>query len=178
MKKKFSNFIQIKRSRYVTVMFFIFLAGTFGVSITSETSVDPLRKENRDLEVYVDSLKTVIEKIRMFETTVVATIYRPVVSQTDDTPHILADGTRIDPWNVSHKRYLAVSRDFLERWGGPFKFGDYIIVEDAGEHSGIWEIKDTMHPRWTRRIDFLVNRGIGNVKYDSVTVRKYKPRED
>lgn len=172
MRRETSGFIQMKRSKYIAVMFLVFLAGVFGVSITGRTSVDLVLEENRDLKVRVDSLGMVIKGIEVFETQVVATMYKPHSVYTDDDPHILADGTEINIWKVKDYRYVGLSRDLLARWGGPFNYGDSIVVEGAGEHDGVWEVRDSMAPRWTRRIDFLMPLGTPIFKYENVTIRK------
>lgn len=96
---------------------------------------------------------------------VVTTIYHAVESQTDATPHILADGTRIDTLKAGSYRYCALSRDMLKRWGGPFDYGDEIVLLNAGEFSGKWVIHDTMNQRFTNRIDLLVDQNITNIRY-------------
>ena len=58
---------------------------------------------------------------------VTVTTYNPTEAQCDDTPNITADGTRIKTWRATEYRYVALSRDLLDRWGGPFDYGDYIV---------------------------------------------------
>ena len=100
--------------------------------------------------------------------TVTATMYRPTRYETDSSPNITADGTRINISNAGSYRYIAVSRDMLSRWGGPFDYGDYVVIEGTQEHDGIWQIKDTMNPRFTERIDFLCDLDAKPFKYDNV----------
>ena len=78
---------------------------------------------------------------------VTVTTYNPTVRQCDSTPNITADGTRINPKHASSYRYVALSRDLLKRWGGPFNYGEYITVEGTknGQHDGIWQVRDTMN---------------------------------
>ena len=52
----------------------------------------------------------------------------PTKAQCDDTPNITADGTKIKPWKATEYRYVALSRDLISRWGGPFDYGDYIVI--------------------------------------------------
>ena len=109
----------------------------------------------------------------IFRTKVTVTMYHPVPGQTDDTPNQTADGTIIDIEKASKYRYVAVSRDLLNRWGGPLDYGDYIVIEGAGEHSGIYQIRDTMNPKWTRRVDILRSPGSRQFKYSNITLVKY-----
>jgi len=132
------------------------------------------------IEYYQTKIVELTEQIVMLEQRnqtyrVTATMYQPVQWQTDDTPNELADGTVIvDIYKAHEYRYLALSRDLLKRWGGPFDYGDYVIVEGAGEHSGIWQVRDTMNKKWTNRIDFLMSPGHKPFKYDEVVIRSQK----
>ena len=109
--------------------------------------------------------------ILKFDVTV--TMYNPIPSQTDSTPNELADGTKINPNKASEYRYVALSRDLLARWGGPFKYGDYIIIEDIGKNSGIYQVRDTMNPKHTNRVDILKTSGSREFKYTNVIMYKY-----
>jgi len=104
---------------------------------------------------------------------VTATIYNAVPGQTDDTPLITADGTRLHPRSVNQYRFVAVSRDLLKMNGGFLEYGDYIIVENTnGRYNGIWQVKDTMNPRFEDRIDFLVDKKTPHDKFEDVTIVK------
>ena len=110
-------------------------------------------------------------EIQSFDVTV--TTYNPTKYQTDSTPNELADGTKIKPWLATKYRYVALSRDLIARWGGPFEYGDYIIVEGCnGKYDGVWQIKDTMNPRITNTIDFLCSKGTKPFKFENVKIYK------
>ena len=127
--------------------------------------------ENRLLNEKVKHLESLLN-VEQYDVT--ATIYHAVRNQTDKTPHITADGTRIDTRNASKYRYVALSRDLLKRWGGPFDYGDYIIVEGCnGKYDGIWQVKDTMNERFHNRIDFLQSKGAKLNKFDNAVIYKY-----
>ena len=59
----------------------------------------------------------------------------------------------------------------LSRWGGPFEYGDYIIIEGTGKWDGVYQVRDTMNPKWTNRVDILTTNS--NFKYDNVTMYRY-----
>ena len=84
-----------------------------------------------------------------------ATTYQPTIAQCDSTPFSTADGSRIDPDNI--QRWCALSRDLLDRWGGPFNYGDTIEVysEKHPQINGDWAVHDCMAPKYTLSIDFL-----------------------
>ena len=113
------------------------------------------------------------ECLELQEFDVTVTMYHPIPNQTDSTPNITADGTKINIWKASEYRYVALSRDLLSRWGGPFDYGDYIVIEGIGENSGIYQVRDTMNPKHTNRVDILKTPGSSQFKYDDVTMYRY-----
>jgi 3D (Asp-Asp-Asp) domain-containing protein len=102
---------------------------------------------------------------------VTVTTYNPTRAQCDDTPNITADGTRIHTWKATEYRYVALSRDLISRWGGPFDYGDYIVIEGTGKWDGIYQVRDTMNPKWTNRVDILTTNS--RFKYNNITMYKY-----
>ena len=106
---------------------------------------------------------------------VTVTTYNPTRAQCDNTPNITADGTRINPKRATQYRYVALSRDLLSRWGGPFDYGDYIIIEGTGKWDGVYQVRDTMNPKWVKRVDILTTNS--RFKYDNITMYKYSKEE-
>ena len=102
---------------------------------------------------------------------VTVTTYNPTKEQCDSTPNITADGTRIKPWRATDYRYVALSRDLFSRWGGPFEYGDYIVIEGTDGWDGIYQVRDTMNPKWVNRVDILTTNS--RFKYDNITMYKY-----
>ena len=102
---------------------------------------------------------------------VTVTTYNPTREQWDSTPNITADGTKIKPWRATDYRYVALSRDLLSRWGGPFEYGDYIVIEGTDGWDGIYQVRDTMNPKWVNRVDILTTNS--RFKYDNITMYKY-----
>lgn len=92
------------------------------------------------------------------------TMYHAVKGQTDGSPLTTADNSKIDLQKLydNELRWVALSRDLLDRWGGPFNYGDRIMVEgvpmlrNGYNVNGVWEVHDTMNARYTRYIDFLM----------------------
>lgn len=74
------------------------------------------------------------------------TSYRSVPEQTDSTPFITATGGHV------HDQGVALSRDLLERWGGPVKYGDVVFIEGYGPKV----VNDTMNKRHTNHVDIWV----------------------
>ena len=107
---------------------------------------------------------------------VTVTTYNPTRRQTDSTPNITADGTKINPKKATQYRYVALSRDLLDRWGGPFDYGDYIVIEGTGKWDGVYQVRDTMNPKWVNRVDILTTNS--RFKYDNITMYKYADEND
>ena len=108
-------------------------------------------------------------ELQEFDVTV--TTYNPTRAQCDNTPNQTADGTIIKPWKATEYRYVALSRDLLSRWGGPFEYGDYVIIEGTDGWDGVYQVRDTMNPRWTNRVDILTTNN--KFKFNNVTMYKY-----
>lgn len=108
-------------------------------------------------------------ELQEFDVTV--TTYNPTRSQTDSTPNQTADGTIIKPWKATQYRYVALSRDLLSRWGGPFDYGDYVIIEGTDGWDGVYQVRDTMNPKWVKRVDILTTNSM--FKYTDVKMYKY-----
>ena len=102
---------------------------------------------------------------------VTVTMYPPVPEQTDITPNITADGTVFRIENASDYRYIAVSQNMLIRNGGFLDYGDWVVVS-AGEKSGLYQVRDTMHRRWINRIDILESPGVRPYKYNNASLQK------
>lgn len=86
-----------------------------------------------------------------------ASVYFPVAGQTDQTPLITADGSRINHKKPRKHRWVALSRNLLRKWGGAFDYGDSLKVEGISQElDGIYVVRDTMKKRLRNRIDILV----------------------
>ena len=90
--------------------------------------------------------------------TVTATAYEAVAGQTDAQPFVTADNSRIPKGYSSRTRWLALSRDLLRPWGGPFEFGDTVRVRGISAGlDGVYTVHDTMARRHHRCLDVLVH---------------------
>tara|TARA_S200002703_G_scaffold122573_1_gene108520 strand:+ start:2407 stop:2964 length:558 start_codon:yes stop_codon:yes gene_type:complete len=124
-----------------------------------------LQRENKRLNALVSEFK-----LEGMEVTV--TMYHPVSRQTDSTPNILADGTRIRVHKASEYKFIAVSRNLLKRHGGFLDYGDFIILKGTDGKDGVYQVKDTMNKRFVNRIDILESPGTKPYKFDSAQIVK------
>ena len=142
-------------------------------------SINILEKNKR---YYTSLMKTITEEnIKLTATLaelksegmdVIVTMYQPVRGQTDSTPNILADGTRIKTHEASNYKFIAVSRNLLIRHGGWLDYGDFIFLKGTGGKDGVYQVRDTMNKRWVNRIDILENVGVKPYKFTDATLHK------
>ena len=134
-----------------------------------------LNDKNIQLQSLVDENKRLQDKLNDYkakETNVTVTMYQPVRYQTDSTPNILADGTRIKTEQASNYKFIAVSRNLLKRWGGWLDYGDFIILLGTDHKDGIYQVKDTMNSRFVNRIDILESPGVKPYKFNKAKIIK------
>ena len=118
-----------------------------------DTMVEELQSEN-------GSLKLKLREYTEIGVPVKVTMYQPVRRQTDSTPNILADGTRIRVHSASNYKFIAVSRNLLERHGGWLDYGDFVFLRDTDGKDGVYQVRDTMNKRWVNRVDILESPGV------------------
>ena len=136
-------------------------------------------EDNTEISVSNDSNFSIIkndllvkkEEIRL---QVICTVYNPVAEQCSGNPLITADGSKISlsGLNNGSVRWIAVSRDLLKEHN--FKFGDKVKLTcpDEPKINGVWEIHDTMHQRWRKKIDLLQPKGGLYGKWNTVMIEK------
>ena len=134
------------------------------VTAVSTASTD---KSKNELERKVLSMKNTllpktplptIDTLAVFE--ILGTHYHPVVSQCDADPLVTADNSTISLNKLKKKtiKWVALSRDLLTRWGGPFNYGDTLYVHHVDPNiKGTWIVHDSMNFRFRKRVDFLTH---------------------
>jgi len=130
------------------------------------------RNQITELRVINDSLKERLSEYEEYGIIVDVTMYQPVYPQTDKTPDITADGTRIRIHKASEYKFVALSRNLLKRWGGPFDYGDFILIKDAGHKDGVYQVRDTMNPKWVNVVDILESKGVEPYKFTDAHIFK------
>ena len=134
-----------------------------------------LNDKNIQLQSLVDENKRISEKLNEYETEgmhVTVTMYQPVQRQTDSTPNILADGTRIRTQDASNYKFIAVSRNLLKRWGGWLDYGDFVLLKGTTEKDGVYQVRDTMNKRYVNRIDILESIDVKPYKFEKASIVK------
>ena len=142
---------------------------------TLQLELNDLRDTIKDLLNQIDDMQDTTPEIIFKQ--VKATMYHPVEEQCDDTPLITADGSKINPYEVSNWNWIAVSQHMLKRNGGPLDYGDTVYVFGTKHKDGMYIVKDCMHRRKTNQIDFLESLGTPQYRYDNVVLARF-PQEN
>ena len=134
-----------------------------------------LEDKNKQLIEARQEIVGLRKRLLMYETegmNVTVTMYEPVRYQTDSTPNILADGTRIRVQKASEYRFIAVSRNLLKRHGGWLDYGDFVLLKGTNHKDGVYQVRDTMNKRFVNRIDILESPGVRPYKFDKASIVK------
>ena len=118
------------------------------------------------------ALENELKEFYRYGVEVDVTMYQPIWPQTDKTPNITADGTRIRISNASDYKYVALSRNLLKRWGGPFNYGDFILIKGTKDKDGVYNVRDTMNPKYVNYVDILESTHVKPYKYENVQMFK------
>ena len=153
------------------MVFVTFMNGFFSTNMMSKHS--SMYKESSDsLLVMNQKLHEELQEFYKFGIEVDVTMYQPDNIQCDDTPNITADGTRIRIHKASEYKFVALSRNLLKRWGGPFDYGDFILVKGTKNKDGVYQVRDTMNPKWVNVVDILESFDVRPYKYENVHIYK------
>ena len=124
------------------------------------------------LESENSSLRDELSHFNEYGIVVDVTMYQPVYPQTDTTPDITADGTRIRISKASKYKFVALSRNLLKRWGGPFDYGDFILLKGTEGKDGVYQVRDTMNPKWVNVVDILESEHVQPYKFTGAHIFK------
>ncbi len=153
------------------MVFVTFMNGYVSTSMMTKHS--SMYKETSDsLMVMNQRLHTELEEFYKFGIEVDVTMYQPTYYQTDSSPDITADGTRIRISKASDYKFVALSRNLLKRWGGPFEYGDFILIKGTKTKDGVYQVRDTMNPKWVNVVDILESKHVEPYKYENVHIYK------
>jgi 3D (Asp-Asp-Asp) domain-containing protein len=149
------------------------------VFVNGFISINILEKNKRYYTSLIETIKgenvaltEILAELKSEGLDVVVTMYQPVERQTDSTPNILADGTRIRTEDASNYKFIAVSRNLLKRWGGWLDYGDFILLKGTTGKDGVYQVRDTMNKRWVNRIDILESAGVKPYKFTDAKLHK------
>ena len=155
------------------VILVVLLNGFFSVNMIEKNKRIYNSQLNNQMAV-TETLRSELTEFYKYGVVVDVTMYRPNVRETDNTPNITADGTRIRISEASDYKYVALSRNLLKRWGGPFDYGDFILIKGTtdGHKDGVYNVRDTMNPKYVNYVDILESKHVQPYKYTDVHLYK------
>lgn len=106
------------------------------------------------------------------------TIYNAVPEQCDDTPQYTASMFKLNLKDVYSHRIIAMEKTFMKNLG--LKYGDVVMIEGTDRWDGVWQIQDTMNPKYAgrKKIDLLVPNNIKQGKWSNVKIFSLKNKEN
>ena len=162
----------ISTNKAIAGLVFITLMNGF-VSVNMFTNQSKFYSSEVDkLLVDNEKLHNDLSEFYKFGVEVDVTMYQPTLYQTDDTPNITADGTKFRIKKASDYKYVALSRNLLKRWGGPFDYGDFILLKGAKDKDGVYQVRDTMNSKWVNVVDILESKHVEPYKYMNAHIFK------
>ena len=155
------------------VLLVVLLNGFFSINIIEKNKRFYNTQLNNQMAV-TETLRSELTEFYKYGVVVDVTMYRPTKHETDSTPNITADGTRIRISKASDYKFVALSRNLLKRWGGPFDYGDFILIKGTTDShkDGVYHVRDTMNPKYVNYVDILESKHVQPYKYTDVHLYK------
>lgn len=141
----------------------IFIAVLCLVPYNVITSVSDMKP---NIAIMENKVKEIIAE--EFRKVVTLTTYSVTEGETDDSPNITASGFEIDENNPKKHRIIAVSRDLKRK----LKFGEKVVLSNAGRFNGVWYVRDLMNSRFRNKIDVLIDVDDEHTKMFGVIIKK------
>ena len=148
-------------------IFFAFLLTSIEPPVNINTTTPP-----------IEILENVENEWVLVADNVIATVYNAVPEQCDDDPIYTASMFRLNLDDVYSHRIIAMESSFMKTLG--LKYGDVVKVEGTGRWDGVWQIQDTMNPRFAgqKKIDFLVPEDVKLGKWNTVKLYSLSDRKN
>ena len=155
------------------VLLVVLLNGFFSINIIEKNKRFYNTQLNNQMAV-TKTLRSELTEFYKYGVVVDVTMYRPTKHETDSTPNITADGTHIRISKASDYKFVALSRNLLKRWGGPFDYGDFILIKGTTDShkDGVYHVRDTMNPKYVNYVDILESKHVKPYKYTDVHLYK------
>jgi 3D (Asp-Asp-Asp) domain-containing protein len=151
---------------YVAISFFGFYYNMWSINKVKE--VNKIQDS-----LFNDMYYAVIDTNEKDAFLVTLTTYNASKLQTDDTPNLTSYQFKIDPKNPFSQRFIGLSRDLLEE----FRYGEIVIVENAGIYNGYYIVADCMNNRFIRCVDILIGNKQKHTKLKNI-VLKHANKDD
>ena len=61
----------------------------------------------------------------------------------------------------------------MKRWGGPFDYGDFILLKGTDYKDGVYQVRDTMSAKWVNVVDILESTDVKPYKFTNANIFKF-----
>ena len=164
--------------KFIVILILLFIFNGYVYVNIFESQKENHRQELTLYKNRITELESVVDEFKLEGLDVTVTMYHPTRGQTDSTPDILADGTKIRIHKASDYKYVAVSRNLLKKNGGWLEYGDFIFLRGTSGKDGVYQVRDTMNRRFVNRIDILESPGTSPYKFDNAKIVKKNMESD
>lgn len=159
-------------SRYLIAIALVTSVNGYVATKFMKSNKETYHEHYENLKMQNKKLSDKIAKFYHHGVKVDVTMYQPDKIQCDDTPDITADGTKIRIQHASRYKFVALSRNLLKRWGGPFDYGDFVLLKGANNKDGVYQVRDTMNQKWVNVVDILESHSVQPYKFTNVDIFK------
>lgn len=151
----------------IRTLFFVIIFTSFAIPTMPNGIVTTTSEEDMEASKWI-----------LIAENVEATVYNAIPEQCDEDPLYTASMFRLNLDDVYSHRIIAMENTFRKSLG--LKFGDVVKVEGTGKWDGIWQIQDSMSPRFAgrKKIDFLVPEDIKHGKWNTVKIYGLTDKEN
>tara|TARA_B100001123_G_C15284178_1_gene1015067 strand:- start:1016 stop:1609 length:594 start_codon:yes stop_codon:yes gene_type:complete len=160
------------QSKYLVAIVFITIINGYVATHFMKQNKEVYHEHYNNLMIINADLQDQLDEFYQYGIKVDVTMYQPTRYQTDSTPNITADGTHIRINKASQYKFVALSRNLLKRWGGPFDYGDFILLKGTDGKDGVYQVRDTMNPKWVNVVDILESKHVAPYKFEDCDIFK------
>ena len=164
--------------KFITILILLFIFNGYVYVKIFKSYKENHRQELLLYKKRIIELESLVDEFKLEGLDVTVTMYHPTTQQTDSTPNILADGTKIRIHKASEYKFVAVSRNLLKKHGGWLNYGDFIFLRGTDGKDGVYQVRDTMNRRFVNRIDILESPGTSPYKFDNAKIVKTNMETD
>jgi hypothetical protein len=122
---------------------------------------------NKQDSLFLNLYYSIIDTFEKDAYLVTLSTYNATKSQTDNNPNLTSKQFKIDKKNPFSQRFIGLSRDLLEE----FRYGEIVIIENAGEYDGYYIVADCMNIRFIRSVDILIGTKQKHTKLKNVVIK-------
>jgi len=158
--------IQTRSKADIILAIVVFMTALGGYFLTKRVAkIEDVNKTQDSL--FTDMYYAVIDTCEKDAFLATLTTYNASKGQTDNTPNLTSYQFKIDKKNPFSQRFIGLSRDLLEE----FRYGEIVILENAGDYNGYYIVADCMNSRFIRSVDVLIGPKQKHTKIKNIVIK-------